>query len=292
LASKLKKSTLVSFLICSATFSTALSAQIPASTEQEDIQIFNMSNFTELRSGLLNLMSAAKQRIWLVSDYLTDGEIVTALYIGQYRGVDVKVLLGKRKSNLYMSRLRYLKNQNIPVYYKPEKFPSGYSSQMLIDGTLYKISGELNFLDKSSAFKIQKATKIELAAYIEEFQKAAGKNAPTIPDTMPLVGTPRHNARGEPLGASRAPVSARERVRATPPSRSEPAPYVNHGDTYNYDRNPQSRDVPQGLARKLPSKTIAQERDQNSLKAMTPSPVPVINKEAEAFSEPMIGDQP
>lgn len=279
---EVKKAAFVSFLVCS--LNSPLTAQIPVLSNQDDIQILNMNSFAELRSGILNLISGAKQRIWLVSDYLTDGEIVTALYIGKYRGVDTKVLLGKRKSNMYMSRLRYLKNQNIPVFYKPEKFPSGYPSQVLVDGSLYKISGELNFLDKSRAFKIQKGTKIELDNYIEEFQKATMQGSPEVSETVPLVGKAKHNAMGQPL-AAREPVH-----NLLPPPRE--APYVNMGETYNYDRSPSSRSAPEGLARKLPSKTIAQERSQNPPKPMTPTPDPAINRSKENLSEPIYGDQP
>src|SRR5690348_2584680 len=64
--------------------------------------------FSDLRADVLDLISAATQRLWLTTDYLTDGEIVSALYIAQYRKLDVKVLLGRAKANVYMSRLNYL----------------------------------------------------------------------------------------------------------------------------------------------------------------------------------------
>jgi hypothetical protein len=97
---------------------------------KEDIRISDFDSFSKMRFEVLNLVGAAKTRIWLVTDYLTDGEVVSALFLARYRKLDVKVLLGKKKAYSYMSRLGYLRQQNIPVYIKPNNFPSGYPTQV------------------------------------------------------------------------------------------------------------------------------------------------------------------
>ena len=61
-----------------------------------DINIKNTNNFEELREEVLQIISKSQKRIWLTSDFLTDGDIVTALYFAKVRKPHVFVLLGQR----------------------------------------------------------------------------------------------------------------------------------------------------------------------------------------------------
>src|SRR4051812_1521271 len=89
--------------LCALTASQDLFAQTPAQAGCAAPRRFE--SFSDLRNEVLDYISGATQRIWLVTPYLTDGEIVSALYVAQYRKLDVKVLLGRGKANSYMSRL-------------------------------------------------------------------------------------------------------------------------------------------------------------------------------------------
>src|SRR5688572_28404829 len=90
-----------------------------ASAATTEASVISFTTFAELRAYMLDAISGASKRIWLTTDYLTDGEIVSALYVARYRKLDVQVLFGRAKANFYMSRLAYLKNQNIPVFLQP-----------------------------------------------------------------------------------------------------------------------------------------------------------------------------
>ena len=91
-------------------------------TRQTETQV---EGFSALRHRLLETIAGARQRVWLTSEYLTDGEIVTALYLAHYRKLDVKVLLGRVKAQSPLSRLNYLKQQKVPVWLLPDSFNPG-----------------------------------------------------------------------------------------------------------------------------------------------------------------------
>src|SRR5262249_22068141 len=74
-------------------FPTHLSAQVSEpQSSKEDIRVSDFDSFGKLRLEVLNLIGQSKTRIWLTTDYLTDGEIVSALFVARYRKLDVKVL--------------------------------------------------------------------------------------------------------------------------------------------------------------------------------------------------------
>ena len=62
-------------------------------------------SFASARSDLLSRIGGASKRIWISSNFLTDAEIVSSLYIAQYRKVQISVLIGKDKASHILSRL-------------------------------------------------------------------------------------------------------------------------------------------------------------------------------------------
>lgn len=157
--------------------------EAPAAKERQ-----TFDSFAELRAATLEAISGASSRIWLTSDYLTDGEIVTALYVAQYRKLDVKVLLGRGKANSYMSRLSYLKNQNVPVFLKPDTFKPSHATMMLADDQLLRIDGELDFLSKYKKYNVSTGTADDATKFATAFASAADLKVPAVPHKVPLVG--------------------------------------------------------------------------------------------------------
>lgn len=161
-------------------------------------------NFADLRADLLNAIGGATSRVWISTSYLTDGELVSSLYIAQYRKVDVAVLLGKSKANAYMSRLNYLKNQNIPVYLRPEH-RAGPASQILCDGQLYEVDGELDFMTHYKHFTLTRADAAATAAFSKTFAEDINKKVPAIAAPIPMVGHVNPNTATMRNGGTRAP---------------------------------------------------------------------------------------
>jgi hypothetical protein len=159
-----------------------------------------VSSFAEVRSAVLDSIAGATRRIWIVTEYLTDGEIVSALYVAQYRKLDVQVLLGRGRSNAYMSRLSYLKNQNIPVYLRPEAFKPAQPTGVLTDDQLTWVDGDLDFLSRVRKFNLTTATPQDRETFTKAFADAAGLKVPAVAAPIPLVG--RGNAKGVPQAYS------------------------------------------------------------------------------------------
>jgi hypothetical protein len=222
-------------------FSVFLPTHSASAIESPPLKSYD--SFSALRGDILDFISGATSKVWLHSDYLTDGEIVTSLFMAKYRKLDVKVLLGKRKSNAYMSRLNYLKNQNIPVFLKPENFKSSAISAVLSDNELVYIDGELDFMSRYKKFNVYRATEQEMLAFTAAFAGAANMEIPAIPNEMPLVG--RKNSGGpraySPTQAGAMPSSVSSGGATSPDG------------AYNYGRGSAPR--PEGVAGKLPKET-------------------------------------
>lgn len=202
-------------------------------------------NFYELRASVLDAIGSATERIWLVTDYLTDGETVSALYIAQYRKIDVRVLLGRARANHYMSRLNYLKNQNIPVYLKPDSFkiPGGGATAIIVDNSLVTVDGELDFLAKYKKFSLSYGTPSEAQTAMAAFAEALNAKVPAIPHQLPLVG--RHNPKGT--------------VYEAPPTANFSG--MDTGGAFRYDRKAEKR--PSGVTGKLPKSLKWQQQQKN-----------------------------
>ena len=167
--------------------------------------------------------------------------------MAKYRKLDVKVLLGKRKSNAYMSRLNYLKNQNISVFLKPDNFKSNFISAVLSDNELVYIDGELDFMSRYKKFNVYRASEQETAAFTAAFASAANMEIPAIPQEMPLVGRKGGSGPGayNPNQANQPGVVNLPRSSSVSSSSSDGA--------YQYGRGSAPR--PDGVPTKLPKET-------------------------------------
>jgi hypothetical protein len=202
-------------------------------------------SFSALRNALLDLFSRATERVWLTTDYLTDGELVSALYIARYRKLDVKVLLARGRANGYMSRLNYLKNQNVPVFLRPDAFRTGKPTALLTDDALFYVDAELDFLSKKRAFVVTPASPADTKTFAEAFAAAAGRQIPAVPQPVPLVGRAGHQ--GAP---------ARDRLPAVH-NVYQPGVGASEG-VYTYGGGRAAK--PAGVPDKLPRETILQRK--------------------------------
>jgi len=201
----------------------------------------SLSSFSALRHQVLNEIAGAQTRIWLVTDYLTDGEIVSALYLAQYRRLDVQVLLGREKSRSYMSRLDYLRTQNISVFLKPEEFPFKNPTAMIVDERLIFVDAPLNFMDDNRNFNWSVATSTIRNQFVSAFRAATSQRIPAIPRPIPQVGRGQNQISSSP-GASGSGAAS-----------------------FNYDRGSRQTAAPEGLPTRLPGETIWQRRQREQV---------------------------
>jgi hypothetical protein len=234
-------------LLLNAVCMSPLLASSTTFAQQDATPLKSYDSFSALRGDILDFISGATTKVWLHSDYLTDGEIVTSLFMAKYRKLDVKVLLGKRKSNAYMSRLNYLKNQNIPVFLKPDNFKSSAISAVLSDNELVYIDGELDFMSRYKKFNVYRASEQEMQAFTAAFANAANMEIPAIPKEMPLVGR-----RGGSGPGAYNPGQGSQRGVVTLPSSGSVSSDSGDG-AYQYGRGKAPR--PDGVPTKLPKET-------------------------------------
>jgi len=260
----------VRFQVAKARFfaaSIALSFGLAHNAQAVTPQTF--TSFSELRSEVLNIIGGTARRLWLTTEYLTDGEIVTALYVAQYRKVDVRILLGRSKASSYMSRLNYLKNQNIPVFLRPDNFKPKPASTILSDDKLVEIDGELDFMSKYKKFNLTVAEPAVAQEYAAAFGTAAAQQLPASQRPMPLVGKQK-----TPWPSSDAPV-AQPAVKARLPvvgDRTVREAGSDDADAFIYTRKAMPR--PDGVPIKLPKELKWQQRPPRSQAAPQPAALP------------------
>ena|GEM_PF-3277340 len=221
----------------------------------------NTANFDELRHNVLELIGSSRKRVWLITDYLTDGDVVSALFLAKYRKVDVKVFLGRDKQNQYLSRLSYLKAQNIPVFIRPQH---GFIAPTLIftDQKLYTINRDLNSLTRFGQAQIAQVSPADVKNFVSWFRDALEYPVQAISRPEMQVG----RSRG---GSS---VSTRNEDPASPMPASN---YRGESDgSYNYDRSSLSRRAPEGVPTQLPKIPVWQKnRDIRLKNSNQPTPM-------------------
>jgi hypothetical protein len=216
----------------------------------------NFDGFPSTRTEILSLISGASSKVLVVTNYLSDGEIASALFVAQYRKVNTQVLLGPAKATSTLSRLNFLKAENIPVWLRPKNFFPKYSTLILVDDTLYGLNADLDYQARHRKFTLTKIPDQEVPAFERDFGLAAGSSISPTPRPSPLVGRPSvtKSKSTYPSPSANAPkVSSKES-----PAEVAPAPQ-NGNASYRYN---QKRSAPQnGIPTKLPRQTILQERE-------------------------------
>jgi len=240
----------------------------------------DFQDFAGMRSELLTRIGGASKRILLVTDYLTDAEIVSSLHIAQYRKLQVSVLLGRERATNILSRLNYLKQVNIPVAIRPKNFQSTYSTMLLIDNSLISINVNLDHQVRQKKLTILSLAPETVTTFEAGFMEAANLN--NAPDMAPLpqVGRPRQKSnyyrapqaapvadRTPPPGhtAVKSDISSFGETPVRPEVASKPKDVATSAEsTEGAFRYKAIRDKPStGIPTKLPKTTIMQRRERD-----------------------------
>lgn len=217
--------------------------------------------FPAVRNEVLSLIGGATSRVRVVTDFLSDGEIVTGLYIAQYRKVNVQVLLGQARATNVLSRLNYLKAQNVPVWLRPRGFMPHYPTVLLVDDKLYTINADLDSMARHRRFSMTILADTEVGKFTDAFDTATSTGVSPTPRTTPLVGRP--GARSKTTHVYRPDGDSASSNRGSQNAGAEESPADTAAKTgaYRYNRN---REKPtNGIPTKLPKTTILQERERS-----------------------------
>ena len=192
------------------------------------------SSFSELRNSILNIIGSAKKNVYVASYFLTDGEIVTALYLAKYRKLDVQVFLDFEKANHYMSRLSYLKRQKIPAFLAPKGLPLKKNTIIQVDDEIYISNSPLDYRTLKQQFTLTQQKAPTRMRLLNSF--ASGLQSPTPAKSAPRIRVGRSNS-------YLLPSPKRQRRQES------------NSDIYDYNRYSQPRKAPEGVTTKLPPKT-------------------------------------
>lgn len=220
-----------------------------------------LDGFPAVRSEVLNLIGGATTRVRVVTDFLSDGEIVTGLYIAQYRKVNVQVLLGQARATNVLSRLNYLKAQNVPVWLRPRGFMSQYPTILLVDDKLYTLNADLDSMAKHRRFAITAVPDTEVAKFADQFESATSTGVSPTPRNTPLVGRPGAHSRGRgTYNPDNDKATSHQNARSSASEESEQDRATKAG-AYRYKRVKEKPTT--GIPTKLPKTTIWQDRERN-----------------------------
>lgn len=149
------------------------------------------SDFEGLRDALLTEIAAAKQRVWLISEFVSDHDIALSLYLAKFRKLDVQVIIGRERRAGFLSQHRYLASRQVPI-----KIMAGvYRPTLLVcDQKVLRINSDLDFLSEQRSFTILRVQ----AKHFKQFDSLL-KNASDATSLLLLRGkiydytTKQHN---------------------------------------------------------------------------------------------------
>jgi len=239
-----------------------LAEDTPAPGKSSNPTERSFEGFAAARNEILSLISSATGHIQIVTDFLSDGDIASALYIAQYRKVEVQVLLGPAKATSILSRLNFLKSQQIPVWLRPKNFMASYPTIIRIDQTLYGFNADLDYLARHRKFTLVALPSGQMPAFIEDFQQAANSSITPEARPLPLVGRPGSRPSGRGARQTQQQGAREAYNGASPYAEREAGGYNTNDGTYKYQRKKERPS--NGIPTKLPRTTILQERNRGA----------------------------
>ena len=119
------------------------------------------ASFEQLRDVLVAKITRAKQRVWLISSFMSDYDISLALYLAAFRKIDVRVVLGQEQLRGMLSQYGYLRAQQIMV-----RVTTGIGKTVLIcDNRMYRLNSNLDFLSERRDLVLRRVAKPDIEGY-------------------------------------------------------------------------------------------------------------------------------
>ncbi|MBC7660594.1 MAG: hypothetical protein H7249_12930 [Chitinophagaceae bacterium] len=213
--------------------------QLPISTPGFNFKA--TANFDDLRHNILDLIGSGRKRVWLLTDYLSDGEIASALFLAKYRNLDVKVYLGRDQLSASGSRLPYLRGQGVPTFLRPR---TGYTTPTLlfVDQKLYGVTRDLNALQRLGSAELIQASPADVKAFVSWLKSVMEAPEIAYPKAFKNGRTPKEPFQGDSEGS------------------------------YNYDRRGPRTKAPEGVLRELPRIPKWKQVEEMRKKGTVPPP--------------------
>ncbi|APC91542.1 MULTISPECIES: cardiolipin synthase [Francisella] len=131
----------------------------------------------QLYAGLIAAINSAQKRLWIITPYLIPSlDLLQAILLAKYRGIDVKVITPKNSDHKIINRARssYIRDLlecNIEVYFTKNML---HAKAILIDSNI-AILGSINLDNRSLFLNYELATFIYTSKQVEKLYKWAEK---------------------------------------------------------------------------------------------------------------------
>lgn len=202
----------------------------------------NYDNYANFIQRLMNMIGNAEEKVFLRTEYLSDGNIVMALNLAKFRDVDVKVVVHKKKARYYMSRYSTLRKHNIPTVVSSGQW--AHPSSIMVDDMLFEINTPLDYKTRTRYFRVSE-TNAEIAKTFER-SFSSGLKFPTYHNSS-VKKSPQKTTRNN--GSS--PNTWSRSSSKSHPSNST----AGNEDESVYTYSNKKKDAPEGIQTKLPRKT-------------------------------------
>ena len=127
------------------------------------------SSYADLQKKIIELVSDAKQRVWVASRWLSDQRIADALFSAHHRKTEVKLLLANSETRSLNARtiLMLLKAENIP-FFLDRHLRAESTTAILVDQHLLWVDTILGENSEALRYSLQ---YLENEAKIKSFSK-------------------------------------------------------------------------------------------------------------------------
>ena len=126
------------------------------------------TEFTALRDAVIDRISAAKERVWLVSAFVSDFDIAMALYIAKFQQLDVRVILSEDRVSDFLSQYDYLSKHGVMLTTTTD---ADIGTHLLCDDELISIDSDLDFLSDKRSFTLQEEKQKEARKITARFKR-------------------------------------------------------------------------------------------------------------------------
>lgn len=203
----------------------------------------NFSTYKELKVYLIELISQAKERVYISTDLFADPDMAASLFVAKFKKRDVIVVLDPKRASDYRSKVSFFLDNGISVYAREKSFHTKYKTLLIIDKNMYTYRSSL-VLETKENYSLVEFLNFNLSSVVEEFEKIQEKdNASKLkrPKLPELKHSSYPKQQKEESNKSYGLTGIEESV-------------------YEYDRYPKQKQAPPGVDTKLPRQLKSTKR--------------------------------
>ena len=203
----------------------------------------NFSTYKELKVYLIELISQAKERVYISTDLFADPDMATSLFVAKFKKRDVLVVLDPKRTSDYRSKVSFFLDNGISVYAREKSFHTKYKTLLIIDKNMYTYKSSL-MLETKDNYSLIEFLNFNLNSVVEEFEKIQQQ------ENSSKLKRPKLPELKHPDYQKQHQVESNKSYGLTGIEES----------VYEYDRYPKQKQAPPGVDTKLPRQLKSTKR--------------------------------